>query len=103
MSNLIPNESEFILYTAPNGSVKLTVLMADESIWLTQKSIAALFGVGVPAISKHLSNIFESEELVKDSVISILETTAQDGKEYNVTFYAKNIKSRLPIVKSSFL
>ncbi|MDV7187629.1 virulence RhuM family protein [Lutibacter sp. TH_r2] len=87
MSNLIPNQSEFILYTAPSGDVRLTVLMADESIWLPQKGIAALFGVGVPAISKHLSNIFATEELVKDSVISILETTANDGKNYKTTYY----------------
>ena len=87
MSNLIPNESEFILYTAPNGDVRLNVLMASESIWLTQKSIAALFGVGVPAISKHLSNVFVSEELVESSVISILETTAKDGKNYKTKYY----------------
>ena len=87
MSNLIPNESEFILYTAPNGAVSLNVLMADESIWLTQKSMASLFGVGIPAISKHLSNVFVSEELVESSVISILETTAKDGKNYKTKYY----------------
>jgi len=74
--------TEFLLYTAPNGAIKVEVLLADETIWLTQKRMAELFGVGVPAISKHLKNIFESNELDPDSVISILETTAEDGKKY---------------------
>ena len=68
--------TEFLLYTAPNGAVKVEVLLAGETIWLTQKRMAELFGVGVPAVSKHLKNIFESTELDPDSVISILETTA---------------------------
>ncbi len=87
MSNLVPNESEFLLYTTPNGAVKLNVLVADESIWLTQKSMSSLFGVGIPAISKHLSNIFLTGELIENSVISILETTAQDGKKYKIKYY----------------
>jgi len=87
MSDLVPNESEFILYTTPKGDVRLDVLVLDESIWLTQKSMAELFGVGVPAISKHLANIFESGELEENSVISILETTATDGKTYKTKFY----------------
>ena len=74
--------SEFLLYTAPNGDIKVEVLLSDETIWLTQKRMAELFGVGVPAVSKHLKNIFESEELEPNSVISILETTAEDGKNY---------------------
>lgn len=79
--------TEFLLYTAPNGAIKVEVLLADETIWLTQKRMAELFGVGVPAISKHLKNIFESNELDPDSVISILETTAEDGKKYQTQYY----------------
>lgn len=79
MSNLIPNESEFVLYTAPNGDVRLDVLVADETIWLTQKSMSELFGIGVPGISKHLANIFESGELQKELVVSKLEITTQHG------------------------
>ena len=79
--------TEFLLYTAPNGAVKVEVLLADETIWLTQKRMAELFGVGVPAVSKHLKNIFESNELDPDSVISILETTAEDGKKYQTQYY----------------
>lgn len=79
--------TEFLLYTAPNGAIKVEVLLADETIWLTQKRMAELFGVGVPAVSKHLKNIFESNELDPDSVISILETTAEDGKKYQTQYY----------------
>ena len=79
--------TEFLLYTAPNGAIKVEVLLSNETIWLTQKRMAELFGVGVPAIYKHLKNIFESNELVQDSVISILETTAEDGKKYQTQYY----------------
>ncbi|MFN3640908.1 MAG: virulence RhuM family protein, partial [Flavobacterium sp.] len=83
----MPQHSKFILYQTPNGEVKLTVLLNDETIWLTQKMMSELFDVGVPAINKHLSNIFESKELEENSVISILETTAADGKNYKTKFY----------------
>ncbi len=61
--------------------------MKDETVWLTQKTMATLFDVQVPAIHKHLKNIFDSGELEKASVISILETTASDGKTYRMNFY----------------
>lgn len=77
---LLDQATEFLLYTAPNGAIKVEVLLADETLWLTQKRMAELFGVGVPAVSKHLKNIFESNELDPDSVISILETTAKTAK-----------------------
>lgn len=80
-------ESNFLLYTTPSGDVRLDVMLFEESIWLTQKAMAELFSVGVPAINKHLANIFESGELVEDSVISILETTASDGKNYKTKYY----------------
>jgi len=80
-------ESELLLYTAPSGKVKVECLFHGETIWLPQKKIAELFGVGVPAISKHLSNIFEGGELVEDSVVSILEITAADGKTYQVKHF----------------
>jgi hypothetical protein len=80
-------ESQFILYTSPNGAVKVEVILKDETVWLTQKALADLFGVKVPAINKHLKNIFDSSELVEASVISILETTAADGKNYQTRYY----------------
>ena len=77
--------TEFLLYTAPNGAVKVEVLLSNESIWLTQKRMAELFGVGVPAISKHLKNIFDSGELAEEVVISILETTTEHGAVAGLT------------------
>ena len=79
--------TEFLLYTTPEGKVKVEIFLRDENIWLTQKRLADLFGVGIPAINKHLKNIFESGELQECSVISILETTADDGKKYPTKFY----------------
>lgn len=78
---------QFLLYTAPDGAVKVEVFFKDETAWLTQKALAGLFGVKVPAISKHLKNIFESGELVENSVVSILETTASDGKSYETKYF----------------
>ena len=78
---------KFLLYTAPNGEIRVEVLVQDESVWLTQKAIAELFGVQRPAITKHLLNIFESGELQENSVSSILEHTAEDGKKYDTKFY----------------
>lgn len=86
MNDLVP-KNNFILYNAPSGAVTLNVLLQNETIWLTQKMMAELFDVGVPAINKHLTNIFESNELEENSVISILETTAADGKSYKTKFY----------------
>jgi len=71
--------TDFLLYSAPDGNIKIEVILNDETVWLPQKSIAHLFGVQVPAISKHLKNIFESGELDKDSTISILETVQEEG------------------------
>jgi len=79
--------TEFLLYTTPDGKVKVEIFFHNENIWLTQKRMAELFGVNVPAISKHLKNIFESGELEEDSVVSILETTASDGKNYQTRFF----------------
>jgi len=81
------SEGEFLFYTAPDGAVKVEVFCRDETVWLTQKALAALFGVQVPAITKHLKNIFDSGELQEGSVVSILETTAADAKNYQTRYY----------------
>lgn len=79
-------ENEIILYQ-PNETMKLDVRVQQETVWLTQQQIAQLFGVKQPAISKHLKNIFDSGELDENSVHSILEYTAADGKSYQTKFY----------------
>ena len=82
------NEIQFLLYNMPDADGKVQVVIKSETLWCTQKAMAQLFGVGVPAISKHLKNIFEEGELVADSVISKMETTAADGKNYATTYYS---------------
>jgi len=72
------NQSNFLFYTSSEGKTKIQVVLKDETVWLSQKAIAELFDVQIPAISKHLKNIFEQNELDENSVISILETTAAD-------------------------
>ena len=79
--------TEFLLYTTPNGKVKVEIFLRNKTIWLTQDKIALLFGVQRPAITKHLKNIFESGELQENSDSSILEHTADDGKTYKTKFY----------------
>ena len=79
--------AEFLIFMLKGEEDGIQVMYKNETIWATQKAISQLFDVGVPAISKHLKNIFESGELVENSVISKMETTASDGKNYNTTYY----------------
>lgn len=85
------NEIQFILYNLPKNEGSVQGVVRDETIWLTQKAMAQLFGVNVPAISKHLQNIYDSGELNKNATISKMETVVNRGfrgevKE-NVDFY----------------
>lgn len=72
-------QSQIILYTTPEGAIKIDAILRDETIWLTQSAMAELFDVMVPSVSKHLKNIFESGELDEKVVVSILENTTQHG------------------------
>lgn len=83
----LPQESEILLYRTEDGAVKVDVLYQDETIWLTQKKMGALFGVDVRTISEHLQNIFSRAELEQDSVIRKIRITAADGKKYPTQFY----------------
>lgn len=78
-----------LLYIGDEGEVSINIVIDQEreTMWATQKTMAELFNVNVPAISKHLKNIFEEGELKKNSVISKMEITAYDGKKYNTNFY----------------
>ena len=79
---------EFLTFVLDGKEDGVQVLYKDETIWATQKAMAVLFEVGVPAISKHLKNIFDEGELAESSVISKMETTASDGKVYNTQYYS---------------
>lgn len=79
-------KDEIIIYQS-QSTLRLEVRLQDETVWLTQAQIAELFGTKRQAITKHLQNIFNSGELDKNSVCSILELTAQDGKNYATKIY----------------
>ena len=90
MPNELVKQISYILQKTDEEDVKVNALLKDESIWLTQNSMAELFDVNVPAVSKHLKNIYECGELDEGSTISILETVQKEGTrsvKRNVTFY----------------
>ena len=78
---------EILLYKTDNAEVKVEILLQNENLWLTQAKMADLFDVHKAAISKHLKNIFAEGELQENSVVSKMETTAADGKNYNTNIY----------------
>jgi hypothetical protein len=78
---------QFFLYRDSSGRVQINALFRDETLWLTQKAMAELFEVEIPAISKHIKNIFADGELKENQAISKMEITATDGKSYNTSFY----------------
>ena len=87
MANQKFNKGEIVIYQTSKKEVELKVRLEKETVWLTQAQIALLFGTQRPAITKHLNNIFKSRELDKNSVSSILEHAATDGKIYKTQFY----------------
>jgi len=88
-NKIVPNNSftEFLLYTTPNGKVRVEIFLRNENLWLTQVKISELFGVERSVITKHLKNIFDSGELQENSVCAKFAHTATDGKTYLTTFY----------------
>lgn len=78
---------EILFYKTDNGDVRIEIFLYQENLWLTQAKMAELFDVHKAAVSKHLKNIFESGELMEESVVSKMETTAADGKRYNTSYY----------------
>ena len=81
------NEIKFLLYTTSEENIFVQALVKDENLWLTQKSMAQLFGCSSDNISLHLKNIFETDELNKNSVTEKISVTANDGKNYITQFY----------------
>ncbi len=82
---------DILFYKTENGEVKIEIRLEDETFWLTQKKLAALFGVEVSTINYHLKEIFKSGELEENSVIRKIRTTAIDRKKYLTNFY--NLKN----------
>lgn len=84
------NELQFILYSIDQEDVKIKVALKDETIWMTQRGMAELFGVNIPAISKHLANIYEEGELLPEATISKMEIVQTEGNRQvtrNIDFY----------------
>ena len=81
------SRGEVVLYQAPDGTVELDVRLEREMIWLNLNQMAALFGRDKSVISRHLRNVFNSNELSHDSVVAFFATTATDGKTYKVEYF----------------
>ncbi len=88
MNEMAENELPVVMYSTPDGAVKVKAIIKEETLWMTQTALAELFDVQKPAISKHLKNIFEKGELQEMAVVSKMETTAADGKRYQTAFYS---------------
>lgn len=87
MSKSIPSNSDFILYTSQDGEVRVDVFVNDETVWLTQKALQELFDRSKSTISEHISNVFKEGELDEFQVVRKFRTTADDGKNYEVSYY----------------
>lgn len=83
-----PREADFLLYTTPDGDIRIDVLFQDETVWLTQKRMAELFGVDIRTVSEHIQNILKTAELKEEAVIRKFRNTATDGKNYDTQFYS---------------
>jgi hypothetical protein len=86
MNNNYQN-SDFILYTSQDGDIRVDVFVNDETVWLTQKAMQELFDRSKSTVSEHISNIFKEGELEENQVVRKFRTTADDGKEYEVSYY----------------
>ena len=84
---VLMEDNKLIIYKNNEGNIIVDAIYKDETLWLSQKGMSKVFDVGVPAISKHLKNIFEENELDKNSVTEKCSLTADDGKNYNTTIY----------------
>ena len=82
-----PKDSKIILYTSDDGEIKIDVRFQGETVWLSQQLMAELFQTTKQNISLHIKNIFKEKELLQDSVVKDLLTTAADGKTYKISYY----------------
>lgn len=82
------SNSNIIIYNTPDGKASVSLFAKDGSVWMNQNQLAELFDTSVPNISMHITNILKDKELYRNSVVKDYLTTASDGKDYKVTFYA---------------
>jgi hypothetical protein len=82
-----PRQGEIIFYTTPEGVTKVEVVFHEETFWLSQRSLSELYGVDRSVITKHIGNLFKSNELNEDSVCAKIAHTASDGKTYISQYY----------------
>jgi hypothetical protein len=87
MIDLKANNSDFLLYTSEDGDVRVDVFIYNESVWLTQKAMQDLFDRSKSTVSEHISNVFKEGELNENQVVRKFRTTADDGKDYEVSYY----------------
>lgn len=87
MSNITPGNFDFILYTSQDGEVRVDVFVNDETVWLTQKAMQELFDRSKSTVSEHISNVFKEGELEEGEVVRKFRTTADDGKDYDISYY----------------
>jgi hypothetical protein len=87
MANITQSNSDFILYTSQDGEVRVDVFVNDETVWLTQKAMQELFDRSKSTVSEHISNVFKEGELEENQVVRKFRTTADDGKDYEVSYY----------------
>jgi len=87
MDSELDKYSQFLFYQGSNGNIKIQVILGDETIWATQSSMAEIFETTKQNISYHLANIFNEYELIENSVVKEILTTAADGKNYKTNFY----------------
>ncbi len=84
---MMENKGEVIIYQNQSGAIKLDVRLEDETVWLNQAQLCALFCKSKATVSEHIKHIFEEGELVHDAVVRNFRTTARDGKLYNTNYY----------------
>lgn len=87
MSSELTHKSQFLVYQAPDGTIKIDVRFEEETVWLSQQMMAELFQTSKQNIGQHIKNVFEEGELREDSVVKNFFTTAADGKNYNTAYY----------------
>jgi hypothetical protein len=90
VSELIPNNNDFVLYTAPNGAITIETYIQDETIWLTQQKIANLFDVDRTVVTKHLKNIYQENELLKEATSAKFAQVQTEGErevKRNIEYY----------------